>query len=337
VSSATGPDATDQYDLPVGTLIEPERKSPRILCLTGGGYRGLFTARILARLEEVFCDGQPLGTRIDFFAGTSVGGLLALGLACGRSASYMRDLLNEHGPAIFPSLRFKGWRKLFNKRVYDSAPLELVIRKCLEKPGHDKRLCDIDAPVLLTTVSWSLGELRLLRSAGLSRRQPDKFTLLQAARATSAAPSFFPAQNVDDDWFIDGGLAANAPDIHALAEARVQWGDDAVLRMLSVGTAGVKGGSEPSKIPLRGIAWAEPALNLVMSAQEHVAESECARQLGNNYLRLNRTPSADQGVLKQLDSATKSSKGLLTALADSVVDEWLNDSARKARLRNFFK
>ena len=45
----------------------------RILSLSGGGYLGLYTAVVLADLEERV--REPLGRRFDLIAGTSVGGL----------------------------------------------------------------------------------------------------------------------------------------------------------------------------------------------------------------------------------------------------------------------
>ena len=52
----------------------------RILCLDGGGLRGLITARLLARLNAHPQVAGWLST-VDLFAGTSTGGILALGLA----------------------------------------------------------------------------------------------------------------------------------------------------------------------------------------------------------------------------------------------------------------
>lgn len=51
----------------------------RILALSGGGYLGLYTAALLAILEERV--GEPLGRHFDLVGGTSVGGILAIGLA----------------------------------------------------------------------------------------------------------------------------------------------------------------------------------------------------------------------------------------------------------------
>ena len=50
-----------------------------ILALSGGGFRGLYTATVLRHIEESL--GAPLANRFDLICGTSAGGLLALGLA----------------------------------------------------------------------------------------------------------------------------------------------------------------------------------------------------------------------------------------------------------------
>ena len=55
------------------------RRPFRILSLAGGGYLGLYTACVLAELEARA--GEPLARRFDLIAGTSVGGILAIGLA----------------------------------------------------------------------------------------------------------------------------------------------------------------------------------------------------------------------------------------------------------------
>src|ERR1044071_9578133 len=47
--------------------------------LSGGGYLGLYSACILTQLEDQA--GVPPGRRFDLICGTSIGGILALGLA----------------------------------------------------------------------------------------------------------------------------------------------------------------------------------------------------------------------------------------------------------------
>lgn len=71
----------------------------QILSLSGGGYLGLYTASVLAKLEEQ--SGRRIVDMFDLLAGTSIGGIIALGLAAGTSAAEIRDAFLENGEAIF--------------------------------------------------------------------------------------------------------------------------------------------------------------------------------------------------------------------------------------------
>ena len=83
---------------------EPDRtvspdKEFRILALSGGGYLGVYTAALLADLEERV--GEPLGRRFDLIAGTSVGGILAIGLGYELPMRQMLALFLERGRQVF--------------------------------------------------------------------------------------------------------------------------------------------------------------------------------------------------------------------------------------------
>ncbi len=322
----------DPFRVPEGRLtLAPA--CTRVLSLSGGGYRGLYTARLLARIEESdkFGAGSavPIGARFDMIAGTSVGGILAAGLAAGVAARELYAMLAQWGPSIFPKLLLRKLKKLVSKTVYDAGPLEAAIVACLDG-WAGKTLAEIDKPLMLTTVSWSLGELRLLRSRGLAGDDADTCTLLQAARATSAAPAHFPALMLDDDWHLDGGLAANCPDAHALGEAQRRG---VPVRMLGVGTTGVQHKSVPSRLPLRGLYWAQPALDLAMQAQERMAQATCMRELKASYLHLDSEAGGDQQILRDLDVATPDATVALTRLADQRFEALVARPDETRRLR----
>lgn len=65
-------------------------------------------------------------------------------------------------------------------------------------------------------------------------------TILQAARATSAAPTFFPAEKIDGKFYVDGGIGYNNPAEEALAEARRLWPNRDIACLISIG-AGMMG------------------------------------------------------------------------------------------------
>ena len=52
-------------------------------------------------------------------------------------------------------------------------------------------------------------------------KQSDHVPLVMATMATSAAPLYFPAINIDDDLYVDGGMDANCPVQETLGVAEV--------------------------------------------------------------------------------------------------------------------
>ena len=60
-------------------MAETEIQRFQVLALSGGGFRGLYTAKVLADIEDEI--GAPIARRFDLIAGTSVGGILALAIA----------------------------------------------------------------------------------------------------------------------------------------------------------------------------------------------------------------------------------------------------------------
>jgi uncharacterized protein len=85
------------------------RRTVRILAIDGGGVRGLLPARFLVELEAM--SGRPLRSVFDMIAGTSVGGILALGYGApgpagdGFSAATVFDDLRQWLPDIFLPLQ----------------------------------------------------------------------------------------------------------------------------------------------------------------------------------------------------------------------------------------
>jgi predicted acylesterase/phospholipase RssA len=67
----------------------------QILSLSGGGYLGLYTISILADIEDLI--GAPLGTRFDLIAGTSVGGIIAIGIANEIPAARIKQAFERTG------------------------------------------------------------------------------------------------------------------------------------------------------------------------------------------------------------------------------------------------
>lgn len=70
------------------------------LCLTGGGYSGLFTARALQVIKDYL--GDSICRRFDLTCGMSIGSIVAIAVALEVLLSKVVKVFEEHGVAIFP-------------------------------------------------------------------------------------------------------------------------------------------------------------------------------------------------------------------------------------------
>lgn len=237
-----------------------------------------------------------------------------------RRPSPEGELADQERPYRILSLSGGGYRGLF------TAQMLACIGARATQP-----FAGIEKSVMLTTVSWIAGRLVLLRSGALADgSSPAQCSILDATCASAAAPAHFPARKIMDDWYVDGGLVANCPDLHAL-HAAAQPGR--TVMMLSVGTAGVTQDSSPDRLPHRGLMWARPALDLGIHAQELLAQEACARQLQDRYLHLNKRPGVGQGELRDLDLANPTTTGMLKTLANVRFDELTGDAAQMNALK----
>uniref|UniRef100_A0A8C9WPC7 phospholipase A2 n=1 Tax=Sander lucioperca TaxID=283035 RepID=A0A8C9WPC7_SANLU len=133
------------------------RKNPvhcrmdRLLCLDGGGIKGLVLIQMLIALEREA--GQPTRELFDWVAGTSTGGILALAIIHGKSMEYLRCLYFRMKEQVF-----KG------SRPYESAPLEDFLKK---EFGENTKMTDVQYPrVMVTSVLADRhpGELHIFRN-----------------------------------------------------------------------------------------------------------------------------------------------------------------------------
>src|SRR5688572_3559704 len=93
----------------------------RILAIDGGGIKGVFAAACLGALEETL--GVDVGDYFDLIAGTSTGGIIALGLGAGMSANEILKFYEQLGPTVF---RRQGVGRVVRQLVmpkYTSQPL----------------------------------------------------------------------------------------------------------------------------------------------------------------------------------------------------------------------
>lgn len=202
---------------------------------------GTLPASFLASLEHG--TDRPIGQYFDLIAGTSTGGILAIGLAMGLSANDLLSLYVDRGPHIFgqsghPLISRVGdlWRGL--KHVAVPKHDAQVLRAELESVLKDKLLGDAKTRLLIPAWDSAHRSVYIYKTAHHERLKTDyKCLAVDAAMATAAAPTYYKRHRTADDvGLLDGGVWANNPIALAIVEAITLLGWPASsLRVLSLG------------------------------------------------------------------------------------------------------
>ena len=167
-----------------------------------GGFRGLFAAHLLKKMEEAW--------RIDWvgrfglLAGTSTGSILTAGLASGVSAADLTEFYKTHGKAIFAAT----WSRFDILKLCTSRYSSRTLKDLLDDVFRDKTLGDIDVPLVLPSVDIGNGCVHVLKS-----KYHGEFVRDQNVRASDAilascsAPTYFDPHVVNDTYQLVEGAS----------------------------------------------------------------------------------------------------------------------------------
>jgi patatin-like phospholipase/acyl hydrolase len=265
----------------------------KVLSIDGGGIRGLIPALVLAEIERR--TGRRTAEMFDLIAGTSTGGILACGLtrrgADGRpmhSAEELAELYKSEGPKIFDRSLVKQVTSLgglIDER-YDDAGLNTALETYLGPTRLKEVLCD----VLITAYDIQGRYAFFFRSSRARTDDEYDFSLVEAARATSGAPTYFEPVEVTDAAgartypLIDGGVYAVNPAMCAYAEV---VGGGAELEVLaSLGTGAQTKAYEFDDVKGWGaIEWVRPLIDMVFDGVADTVDFEAATLAGERYQR----------------------------------------------------
>lgn len=288
----------------------------KVLSLTGGGYRGLFTAQVLVELCDRARRPGRLDDTFDVFGGTSIGGLMGCALAVGVPPRRVPDAIDAHGPLVFVRKRQRTLRRVFFGTLYDSDNLAGAIDDCLGRAGRTK-LKNIEAGVVIPAVDWAKGTVQLFLSGAFGKAHASEATLRDVCLATAAAPTYFKPHVINGAAMLDGGLAANNPDTLILLEVAKRWPERfARTQMLSIGTAGADSERAVTQSDKTGLGWASELANYMMGVQERTAAAQAQRLLGaKRYLRINHLPTKGMQAFDQLDLVTDEARAQLLGAA----------------------
>ena len=296
----------------------------QILSLSGGGFLGLYTITVLADLEERI--GAPIASKFDLIAGTSVGGIIAIGLANEVPAATIKAAFEVQGPSIFsdrppPKTAVgKAWDVMRSALTpkYKSSALRRTIVQII---GAETLIGDLKHPCLVPTVCLTKGGPQLFKTD----HHPDfardhKLHAVDVALATSAAPTYFPIAEIGDGLYADGGLFANSPDLLALHEAehffRVPLAE---ISILSVGTTTSRFSFAHGAGTTFGMLhWAmgQRLVQAMISSQQQIVDHVTRQRLGNRYVRLDAEQSREQEQSLSLDTANTVAQKTIRAMAN---------------------
>ena len=330
----------------------PGDKHFQILSLSGGGIRGLYTIQVLATLEEQLAEQHKdenycIGQHFDLISGTSIGGLIALGLANGITARHILLEMNKNRLTIFPSKLnfFKKCNAAFST-LYKQEPL----KKLLEDIYGDATIGSLNTRVVIPTINYSKGQVQVFKTPHCQQFKSDHIhSLVDIALATSAAPTFFPIHEFNDNWYLDGGLAANSPAFIAIHEANYFLGIPLdKIRLLQVGTMGNKSTTN-HKGAKNGGYWSRWGLGsklieVCLSATEGLHNYLATHLLAENseHLEIDMSPSRDQCSVLELDNASDEAAKTLISSGKISAQKYCSDPifekiiAQKASEPTFF-
>jgi len=275
----------------------------RILALDGGGIKGTFTAAALAAWEEQ--TKKRVVDHFDLIAGTSTGGILAIGLGMGLTAKKMLEFYSKRGPIIFPvTSRWKqigyGLKHLFRPK-YSQQVLFGELEDAYNWDGKQRKLRDSLCRLVIPCYRAVTGGSYVLRTPHSPQTAINgDMKATEVALATAAAPTYFSAARVKgmvaESVYFDGGVWANNPATAAIIEAVCYLGIPIDrIDVLSVGCTG-ETFTVRKEAHAGALGWASrlQILKLLMHAQETATEEQAKQLVGAaSYLRVNHTVSPD--------------------------------------------
>ncbi|MTJ20108.1 patatin [Dolichospermum sp. UHCC 0352] len=283
----------------------------KILAIDGGGIRGIIPAIILTEIEKR--TQKQIFSLFDLIAGSSSGGILALGLTKPRldlagsdsppvaqySAEELLQIYLEYGAEIFYE---PFWEQLlgqiediFVQPKYSSEGREEIIKQYFGDSPLENNLKEV------FVTSYDIEQrIPIFFTNKLEKQQTKSkkfrklclgFTLTDAALATSATPTYFAPYRVSSSHntngfytLVDGGLVANNPANLAILEAQISRQENQqALNMEDILVVSLGTGSLTSVYPYDQVKnwgllqWTKPLLNMVLDGGSEVVAGELER------------------------------------------------------------
>jgi predicted acylesterase/phospholipase RssA len=227
-------------------------------------------------------------------------------------ADEIAAIYKTDGPKIFDrsALKIITSANGYLDERYESDGLVESLRRHL----GDTRLGDATTRVLLTVYDLEARQALLLRSDA-----HDDVTMVDAAHATSAAPTYFEPVRIGARTLVDGGVFAINPAVFAYTETRA-----APDLLLSLGT-----GSHTRRLPYDKVKdwgrleWAEPIIDVVFDGSADAVDAQLDALAGDRYIRLQTrleqaSDDLDDASASNLAALRREAERLIAARSDDI-------------------
>jgi uncharacterized protein len=311
----------------MGATPEVTDDETTILSIDGGGIRGLIPAVVLAAIEKG-CEDLPICELFDVIAGTSTGGILALGLSCPGEgerprfrASDLVEMYSTQGPQIFPHEFLGKVKRLFGPEYPEDGR-----RKVLEERFEETRLKEALTEVIVTSYDIRGRRPIFFRSDQAQVSHTHDFAMRDVALATSAAPTYFrpvvlpDAESRGEMVLVDGGVYANNPGMCGFVDRTAAQGRKSGTLMVSLGTGELTKPLSYSEAKGWGlIGWGSHILDVVFDGVTEAVEYQLKTLLGPEaFYRFQVRLTSAEEPLDDVDPANV--KALIT-LAEELVNQ----------------
>ncbi|MGD1822072.1 MAG: patatin-like phospholipase family protein [Pleomorphochaeta sp.] len=297
-----------------------------ILCIDGGGMRGIVPAHIIAKLDEelkLLNEDRPLYSFFDLIAGTSTGGLIALGLTTSPLISNLEKEEGDDYLQTYEKIPLSFFEKVRRKKQKEAKSPKLItkgsncsslinfykndgknifhaesrffgtllkdkydakyIENFLSNTFQDARMNQCLVPTMVVSYDASEGVPFIFNSWDKT-----EYYVREAARATSAAPTYFSPSVFYDKkenvkrYLIDGGIIANNPVLLAYSEARKLYPNCKKFHILSLSTASNDYSMQGVDISGGLMGWIDPSKGAPIQKIASTAQMQLSSYVANN-------------------------------------------------------
>lgn len=248
-----------------------------ILSFDGGGERGYLSTQFLAKFVQLWgVDPAKLFEQFDVICGTSVGGILALSLAFGKSINDGAAFFTDQGPYIFslgtsgipppssppiPLIRPNALEKAAllaadipfyqSSGTYEFEYGAGLLTSTIESEFGTNTLQELSTNVIIPSYEYDTGKYVLFSNLLYPDFIGQDELISNVALATSAAPAYLPPKVFNGHTYLDGGIYQNNPASFGRTLAQIIKPTASRCCMLSVGTGLGETGFDPGSPLMR--------------------------------------------------------------------------------------